>query len=104
MGTVVKHRRDVPGDPSERILLDNGEDYTGRTDILLGTTVDEVVLADVHGTAHDIGAHVSNEGNGAVDVFLDLGTVDGVVGSDVEVVDVGRDLIALGDIGIVLVG
>ena len=101
---VVKHRGNVPGDPSEGILLDDGEDHAGGADVLLGATVDEIVFGHVHRTAHDVGAHVSDEGNGAVDVFLDLGSVDRVVGGDVEVVDVGRDLVVLGNIGIVLVG
>ena len=35
--------------------------------------------------------------------MLDLGAVDGVVGSDVEVVEIGGDFVSLGDIGVVLV-
>ena len=104
MGLVVEHRREVAGDLAEDVLADDGEDHAGRTDVLLGAAIDESVLGDIHRTAHDVGRHIGHEVDRAVHVVFDLGTVDRVVGRDVEVVEVGRDLIAFRDVAVGLVG
>ena len=93
----------MTGNAAQGLLADDGEDDAGRPYVLLGAAVDEVVLAHVYRAGHDVGGHVGNQGAGAVHVFLDFRTVDGVVGGDVEVVQIGRNLKALGDIAVVLV-
>ena len=103
VGAVVEHRREVAADLAEGVRLDDGHGHAGRTRVLLRTRVDQFIFAHVHGTAEDVGGHVRDEGHRAVDVLADLRTVNGVVGRDVEIVKVRRNLIALRDIGIVLV-
>ena len=104
MGAIVKHRRDIPGDPTEGILLDDGEYDAGRPDVLLCSAIDQVVLGNIDRTAHDVGGHVCDQRARTVKVFLDLGSVDGVVGGDMEIVQVSRNLVSLRNIGIVPVG
>ena len=108
VGAVVDHRRQrvhvgAVADVAEDALLDDDEGHASRADVLLGATVDEAVLLHVDGTAHDVGAHVSDEHDGAVHVVLDLSTIDGVVGCDVEVVCIRRDGVTFRDVGVGLV-
>ena len=103
MGLVVEHGGDVTGHTAQGTLTDDGEDDAGRAHVLLGAAVDEVIFAHVHRTGHDVGGHVGDQRAGAVDVLVDLRSVNGVVGGDVEIVQVGRDFESLGDVGVVLV-
>ena len=108
VGAVVDHGGEgvhvlAVGDLAEDVFTDDDEGDTGGADVLLSATVDEAVLLDVDGTGHDVGAHIGHEHDGAVHVVLDFGAVDGVVGGDVEVVGVGGDGVALGDVGVGLV-
>ena len=103
MGAVVKHRGDVTGYLSQRVLADDCEDDACRAYVLLCTAVDEVILGDVYRAGHDVGGHVGNEGAGNVKVLMNLCAVDGVVGGDVQIVKVCRDFEALGNISVVLV-
>ena len=66
--------------------------------VLLGTTVGEGILGNVHGTDHDVGRHIGYEGHGAVHILVNLGTFDGGVVGDVEIVDILRNYIALRDV------
>ena len=93
----------MAGNLPQCVLADDGEDDAGRAHILLGATVDEGVLAHVNGTGHDVGRHVGDEGAGAVHVLLDLRTIDGIVGGDVQVIEVCGNLKALGNVAVVLV-
>ena len=54
MSAVVEHCRDITAHLSESVLLHDSESHTCRTDILLGTTVDECILAYVYRTAHNV--------------------------------------------------
>ena len=95
------------GDLAEDVLADDVEGDTGGADVLLSTTVDETVLLDVDGTAHNVRAHIGNQHN-VVDlvsgeVLADFSTVDGVVGRDVEVVGVSGNGPTLRDIAVGLV-
>ena len=105
VGAEVDHRRQrvhigAVANVAEDALLDDDEGHASGADVLLGATVDEAVFLHVDGTAHDVGAHVSDEHDGAVHVVLDLSTVDGVVGRDVEVVGIQRDGVSLRDVGV----
>ena len=100
MRLVVQHRRDVTAHLSEARLLDDDERHTCRSEVLLRTAVDDVVLAHVNRSAEDVGRHVGYQGHIAflaVDLlkFLvaDLRAEDRVVRRDVEVVSVLRNLI-----------
>ena len=104
MGLVVEHRREVAGHLAEDVLADDGEDHAGGAHVLLRAAVDEGVLRNVDRTAHDVGRHVGHEVHRAVHVVFDLRAVDRVVRGDVEVVEVFRDLVALRDVAVGLVG
>ena len=104
MGAVVKHGRDVSADLSEGILAHDGECHASRAYILLRSSVYECIFAHIHGTAHDVGRHVGDERDRAVHVVSDFRAVDGVVGGDMEIVEVGRYLIVLWNVTVCLVG
>ena len=103
MGAVVQHRGDVAAHLAQGVFPDDGEDNAGGTHILLGATIDEGIFAHIHRTGHDVRRHVRDERNRAVHIFFDLGSVDGIVRGDVEVIHVRRDGISFRDIGIILV-
>ena len=100
---VVKHAWQITGNLAEQILLDDGKCNSGRSGIFLCAAVNEGIFADIHRPAHDVRRHVGNERSRAVDVVCYLCSVDCVVGCDMEVVDIVRDLITLWNIGICLV-
>ena len=54
MSAEVEHCRNISADLSEEILLYDEECNTRRTDVLLSTTIDHSILADVHRAAHDV--------------------------------------------------
>ena len=100
---VVEHGGDGTTDLAHDVLLDDDEGDAGHGEVLLGTTVDETVLAHVDGTGEDVGTHISHHRHGAVVVLQDLGAVDGVIRGDVEVIGVRGNGEFLGDVGEVLV-
>ena len=105
VGAVVEHGGNLTAYVAEQVFLDDDEGDAGGGEVLLGATVDEAVLGGVEHAAEDVGAHVADHGHGAVVVAADLGAVDGVVGGEVEVVDVGgdgevlRDIVVVGSLG-----
>jgi len=103
VGAVVQHGGDIAAHAAQGILADDGEDDAGGAHVLLGATVDKVIFAHVHRAGHDVRRHIGDERAGAVQIFVELGAVDGIVGGDVEVIQVGRNIESLGDIGVVLV-
>ena len=90
MHAKVEHSRDIAADLAEGVLADDGEGDTGRADILLGASVYHSIFADIHRTAHNVGRHIRDERNRTVDILVDFGAVNRVVGGDVEVVGIGR--------------
>ena len=103
MGAVVEHRRNSAAHLAQQVFLHNHEGDTCHREVLLGTTVDQAILAHVDGTAEDIRAHVGNHRNGAVVILQNLCTIDGVVRGDVEVISIRRNRELLGNVGEVLV-
>ena len=95
MDIVLQHRRDdaVVIDVTNRVTAYDDEGYPSRSDVLLSTTIDEVVLREVYFTGEDIRRHIPYETHLHVWIVAQLGTVDGVVGRDVEVVDIGGDFV-----------
>ena len=55
MCAVVEHCRYLSAHFSKSLVLDNDESDTSHGEVLLGTTVDAIVLADVNGTGEDVG-------------------------------------------------
>ena len=100
MGLVIEHSRDVTADFTETTLFDDHERHTGRRQVLLRTAVDDIVLAHVDRTTQDIRTHIGYQRYIAflfVDLsqllVVDLGTEDGVVGCDMEIISVLRNLV-----------
>ena len=98
---VVKHAWQITGNLAEQILLDDGKCNPGRSGIFLCSAVNEGIFADIHPAAEYVRRHIGNQRNRAVDIFLDFSTIDGIVRSDVEIVDIGRDLVSLRDIRVI---
>ena len=103
MYAIIKHCRDIPAYFAETILTDDGECHASRAGILLRATVNQRILTHINAAAEDIGRHICNERNGAVNILLDFRTVDGIVGGNMQVVKIRGDFESLGDIAVVLV-
>ena len=54
MRLEVKHCRDIAAYFSEEILLHDKESNTGRTYVLLRSTIDHSILAYIYWAAHDV--------------------------------------------------
>ena len=54
MSAEVKHCRNIAAHLAEHILLHDEERHSGRTHVLLGTTIDHGIFAHIHRTAHDV--------------------------------------------------
>ena len=54
MCAVVEHCRDVTAYLAKNILAYDCECYTGRTHVLLCTTIDHSIFAYIYRTAHDV--------------------------------------------------
>ena len=104
MRAVVEHRGDLAIHLAEDIFLHYHEGYPRRAYILLGTTVDEGVLAHIHRAAHNVATHVSHQRDRAVEILAELRSVDRVIGGNVQVIGIGGDVGYLGVVGEVLVG
>ena len=101
--SVIDHRLQRTLRAADQILADDDERHAGRTYVLLRTAVDHTVLLHIDRTAHDIRRHIGNERDRRIDILVDLRTVDGVVGRNVEIIRIGRDFVTFRNIGIVLI-
>ena len=92
---------------AEDVLANDYESNTSWTNVLLCTTVDKSVLLNVNWTAHDVGTHIGNKHYvvdfASVEVLADFGTVNGVVGCDVEVICISRNVPSLRNVAVSLV-
>ncbi len=73
---------------SNKIIADNDSGDSSRTEILSARGINEAVLANIHGTRHQCGGKVTNEGrraNGKLRVLDKLQSVEGLVGANVDV-------------------
>ena len=104
VGAIVEHGGNLAGSLAKSVVLDDDEGDSCHREVLLGTAVDAVVLAHVNGTAHDVGRHVGNDGHVDIKILADFSTVDGVVGGDVQIIDIIGACPSLGDEGVVGVG
>ena len=104
MCLIVQHRRDVSAHLAQTRLFDDDKGHTGRSEVLLCATIDDVVLANVNRTAEDIRTHIGYQRHITfllVDLseflIVDLGTEDGVVGGNMEIICVLRNLVICRD-------
>ena len=61
MRTIVEHRRQRTVYVAEGITAYDDEGYPGGCDVLLCTTIDQVVLSDIYLTGEDIGGHITHQ-------------------------------------------
>ena len=92
MGTIVYHSGQLAGSLAQHAVLDDDNRDTSHGHILLRASVDGGIFRHIDGTAHYIRAHVSYQGNLYVEILTVLGSIDSVVGSNVQIVDIGRHL------------
>ena len=104
MRLIVEHRRDIARHLAKRRLFHNHEGYTRRRNVLLRTAVNHIILTCVNRATEDIRRHIGNQRHITflgVDLLQfalrNLRTEDSVVGRDVEVIGILRNLIAAGD-------
>ena len=103
MSLIVEHSGDGTGCLAQDIGLDDDKGDACRSQVLLSSAVDEVILGNVDRTREDVARHVGNHAHGHIGILAQLGAEDGVVGSDVEVVKVGRHVVELGIVHILVV-
>ena len=102
MGLIVEHSRDGALHFAKCVFLNDNEGYTCRSKVLLSTAVDDRVLANVNRAREDVARHVSYHWHVYVVVGVNLSTVDGVVGGDMEVFAVVGNGVSLRDVGVVV--
>ena len=90
-------------DLAEQFLIYYGEGDSRRAHVFLGSSIDEGIFGHIHRTGHYVGGHIRNQWNWAVHIVTDFGSIDGVVGGYMEIVQVARDFISLRNIGIGLI-
>ena len=100
MRLIVQHSRNITGNLTQSIILHDDECDTGRSQILLCTTIDTDIFGHVDGTRENIRRHIGHHRNVYVQIFLQFRTVDCIVGSNMEIVCISRHSIVLRDIGI----
>ena len=90
----------------DQILADGCDHQAGRADVLLDAAVDHGIVVDVHRSGQEIGGDVRDQRKAlGVGQLVILGTENGVVLADVEILGILRELqiAAVRDIGEVLV-
>ena len=86
VGLEVEHGRDGAVHLAEEALLDDGNSHACAADVLLGAAVHNAEVGHVDLAGEEVGAHVSHEEAGLrLREVVPFRTVDGVVGSHVEI-------------------
>ena len=105
MCLIIEHCRDITAYMAKTFLFDDNERHTGRSKVLLRTTINDVILAHVNRTAQNIGAHISYEAdvtfllvNLSQLSIVDFRTKNGVIGSDMEIISILWNLVVCWDI------
>ena len=86
MCTIINHCRQLTWSLAQEFILHDYYSYTSHREILLCTSVDSCIFRNVHRTAHDIRTHISNQRHLNIWITTQLSTIDGIVGSDVQIV------------------
>ena len=101
MGAIVEHSRNLTGSLTQFLVLHDNDGHTSHSQVLLSTGVDGIILLHVNRTAEDIRRHIGNQRYVHVKILANLSTVDGVVGSDVQIVSISRNTPSFRNEGIV---
>ena len=104
MRAIVEHGWDLAWGASQFVVLHDDNGNTSHCQVLLGTSVDAVVLGNVNGTAENIRRHIADKRYGRVYFLADFRSVDGVVGGNVQVVGIRGDVKVLWDISEIGIG
>ena len=92
MRLIVQHGRNIAGYLTQSVILHDDECNTGRSQILLRTTIDTDIFGHVDRTGENIRRHIGHHRNVYVQILFQCRTVDCIVGSDVEIVCISRHL------------
>ena len=76
----------------QHIIADDYERNACRGEVLLRTTIDKCILRNINRASENIRAHIGNNRNRRVNIHKVLCTVNCVICTDIEVVEVGRNL------------
>ena len=91
---------------ADQILTDDDDGHTGGADVLLNTTIDHAIIADIAGLGQEHGGLVGNQNlTLGVGQLLEGGAVNGFVFADVNIVCVFPDgkVAAIGQVGVVAI-
>ena len=103
VGSVIDHGLKFPVHFSQQVLAHNNERYTGRTHIFLSATINQRVFAYINRARHDIGRHIGHQRNGTGYIFMNFSSVNGIVGCDVEIINIGGNGVTFGNVGVIFI-
>ena len=98
MRAVIQHGRNRTAYFSQNFVFHNHKSYACRRQIFLCASVNKPVFAHIHRTGENIGRHICNQSYRRINVVMDFGSENRIVGSNVKIIGVGRDGIIFGDI------
>ena len=101
MGAIVEHSRDGALHFAENVFLNNYECHTGRSQVFLCTTIYKVVFWYINWAREDVAWHIGNQTHIHIGVFADFGSVDSVIGCDMEIVDICRNCVVLRNVSVI---
>ena len=84
---------------TQSLFAHDGNRDAGRGEVLLCSGIDDVIFRHIDGAGEDVRRHVGYQRYFHVGVLTQLGSEDGIVGRDVEVVGVFGYGVVFGDIG-----
>ena len=103
VGSVIHHSLQFAVCLAQNILPYNYKCNSGRTHIFLCSTVNKCIFAYIHRPRHDIGRHIGHQRNGTGYIFMNFSSVDGIVGCDVEIINIGGNGVTFGNVGVIFI-
>ena len=102
VGLVVEHCRDSAVNLTQSVFLNDNESNACRSEVLLSTAIDDRIFAYINRARENVARHIGYHRHVDIGVVVDLSTIDGVVGGDVEIIAVGSNSVTLRDIVVVI--
>ena len=100
IGLILQHERQIAADLIQQVVLDDGDDDAGRTDVLLDTGIDEIEILHIYRAAEKIAGHITEQRNVERRKIMPFRPMDGIVRCHVNIVRIGLDdeAVCLGDV------
>ena len=92
MRAVIKHRGQFARCFAQGIVLHDDNRHASHGEVLLCSGVDGIVFGHIYRPTHNIRAHIGNQQNFHIKVLAALGTVNRVVGTNMQIVGISRDV------------